>query len=471
MTFCALSSAKGMDIKMNRYPFITQEEIRSLLYYQGAVQNIELKASDAELEEFYQISNAYETINMLLFPGIENEKARLYSEKRKIDEKILDNIEELLNIYYWLYSAMCKYTLYTTEGKMLHTRRDDRRHTYMCMKNGINDSFLSTSLNLQSQEYFQKKDGLVLMEFLAEDMVEHVDINDVLGSKSIFQDENEILYSPFLYLTIDPLALDENEKTFQDYHKAPPYGKYLITLKGSTINPKKPTRDDKEWLIRQREKLIDAKEIENIKKVWNAIRTNAENSCQDEIEQYIVWKQSLVVYLREIYAIIKYEQKKFWENQRTEMFVRDLTKRRDYSNEKREEYESELQRYAKNETYIGVSVGFLIALILMGINCIALKVLVAFLLAGFSVVKLTCDIKSLKPKLLQRTRTYLKYDELLNDWNYENNKTEKVLETYITKMREIEKADNQSCEEYTGQMVQDVSGFEEKTGKMADQIK
>ena len=38
-------------------------------------------------------------------------------------------------------------------------------------------------------------------------------------------------------------------------------------------------------------------------------------------------------------------------------------------------------------------------------------------------------------------------------------------------MREIEKADNQSCEDYTGQMVQDVSGFEEKTGKMADQIK
>ena len=74
-------------------------------------------------------------------------------KEQQIDEKILDNIEELLNIYYWLYSAMCKYTLYTTEGKMLHTRRDDRRHTYMCMKNGINDSFLSTSLNLQSQEY------------------------------------------------------------------------------------------------------------------------------------------------------------------------------------------------------------------------------------------------------------------------------------------------------------------------------
>lgn len=60
---------------------------------------------------------------------------------------------------------------------------------------------------------------------------------------------------------------------------------------------------------------------------------------------------------------------------------------------------------------------------------------------------------------------------MLNDWNYETNKTEKVLETYIVKMREIEKADNQSCEDYTDQMVRDVSEFEEKTGKMTDKIK
>ena len=136
---------------------------------------------DTALEEFYKIDNAYETINVLLFPGIENEKARLRIENRNIDENIFNNMDELLNVYGWLYSAMCKYTLYTTEGKILHTRRDDRRHTYQCMQSGINDSFLSTSLNLESSKYFQKKDGLVLMEFIAEDTVEHIDINEVLG--------------------------------------------------------------------------------------------------------------------------------------------------------------------------------------------------------------------------------------------------------------------------------------------------
>ena len=84
---------------MEKYSFITQEELRSLLYYQGAVEKIQLNSSELELRKFYSINNAYETINMLLFPGIENEKSRLWTEKRRIDEQILDNMDELLNVY------------------------------------------------------------------------------------------------------------------------------------------------------------------------------------------------------------------------------------------------------------------------------------------------------------------------------------------------------------------------------------
>lgn len=82
---------------MNRYPFITDEEFRSLLYYQGAIQNIDLKMLDTELTNFYSIGNAYETINVLLFPGIENEKSRLAIERRYMDERILEDMDELLN--------------------------------------------------------------------------------------------------------------------------------------------------------------------------------------------------------------------------------------------------------------------------------------------------------------------------------------------------------------------------------------
>lgn len=426
---------------------------------------------DTALEEFYKIDNAYETINVLLFPGIENEKARLRIENRNIDENIFNNMDELLNVYGWLYSAMCKYTLYTTEGKILHTRRDDRRHTYQCMQSGINDSFLSTSLNLESSKYFQKKDGLVLMEFIAEDTVEHIDINEVLGEKSAYQEEREILYSPFLYLTLEPLTLGEDEKKIEDYHKNPPCGKCLISLKGSTINPKKLTQEEKEWLVRTRKELIAEEEIENVKKVWNAIRMNVENSCQNEIEQYIRWKQKLKSYLRELYASIKYEQKSIWENQREFVFIKDLQNRIYYTDCKRREYESTLQKYAGWEIVLGICVGIVFAFIMIGLDFIACKMVAILLIGLFTGVKLKCENKSLKQKLKQRTSAYLKYDELLNDWKYEPEKTEKMLEIYIIKMREIEKIDNKWCEEYTEQMIEGMSLNEEQTIKIKDYIK
>lgn len=158
-------------------------------------------------------------------------------------------MDELLNVYGNLYAAMCKYTRYKSEHRQdeatIFTYRDDRRHTYVCMENGENPSFLSTSKVIDreppadgSVKYFQKKDGLVLMDIEAQDTLEHIDLNDVLGEQSGFPDEEEILYPPFLYLSTDQLPLTEKEKGLKDYQGHPPYGKFRVVLKGSTIAPK-----------------------------------------------------------------------------------------------------------------------------------------------------------------------------------------------------------------------------------------
>ena len=60
-------------------------EIRSLLYFQGAVESFVLGKNEEHLRKFYSIDNAYEAINMLLFDDIGCEQARLWEEKRKID--------------------------------------------------------------------------------------------------------------------------------------------------------------------------------------------------------------------------------------------------------------------------------------------------------------------------------------------------------------------------------------------------
>lgn len=482
---------------MEKESLITKEEIRSLLYYQGAVDQIESDVSRQNLKEFYKIPNAYETINMLLFPGIENEKSRLKVEERQIDEKILDNPEELLNVYENLYSAMCKYTIYHSEHQSeysseetVFTYRDDRKHTYLCMQNGENDSFLSTSkmadresLANGAANYFQKKDGLVLMDIEAQNTLEHIDLNDVLGELSAFPEEEEILYPPFQYLSTEKMQLTEKERKLKDYHGNPPYGKFRVVLKGSTVVPKNLTQ--KEWanLRKTREELTAQEGIAHVKSAWRAIRTGEESNHSQELEQYVQWKKKLKLYLRGIYAQIKYDvmchvQDSQKDMQREKMFCEDLNERIEDANEKREQYEKQLQIIHLAEIIIGGIAGFFLSLTMIGMDVIAVcqveficKVL--FLLAVTVCIILTAIGKSmsLQEKLQQRTKAYLAYDTLLRDWTYERDKSEESLEHYIRRMRQIEEQDNQRCIQYTDHKIQEMSDWEEKIGKMKDELK
>ena len=459
----------------HKYPFINKKEFQSLLFYQGASDHIELDSSEKDLEEFYKINNGYETINMLLFPGIENEKARLQIEKRdKISDKILNHMDELLEIYNRLYSAMCKYTYHTQKNDKLLTYRDDRKHTYLCMQDGMNDSFLSTSFVADrkppadgSSNYFQKKDGLVLMDVEALDTLEHVDMNDVLGDQSMYPGENEVLYPPFLYLDTELLPLTSEEEQLRDIHGNPPYGKVHVMLKGSTIVAQDLTEEEKEELEKLRDKLIASGEIENTKTVWSAIRSGEESKYSKEIEQYCQWKKMLKLYLRESYAQIKYDVLnvgkqsvgKQMNQERAQVFLDDLKERTDEANDKR--------------IITGGIAGFFFSLNMLGyvsISCKNLSVdsrvialLFTFLCIGLAAA---CKTLSLKDKLRQRTIEFLDYDKLQNDWTYEKEKTEDKLERYVRRMRQIEEQDNKRCQQYTDRMIRNMSEWEEKVEKI-----
>lgn len=473
----------------HKYPFINKKEFQSLLFYQGASDNIELDPSGKDLEEFYKINNGYETINMLLFPGIENEKARLQIEKRdKISDKILNHMDELLEIYNRLYSAMCKYTYHTQKNDKLLTYRDDRKHTYLCMQDGMNDSFLSTSFVADrkppadgSSNYFQKKDGLVLMDVEALDTLEHVDMNDVLGDQSMYPDENEVLYPPFLYLDTELLPLTSEEEQLEDIYRNPPYGKVHVMLKGTTVVPKNLTDEEKKDLETLRQKLIALDEIKNIKTVWSAIRSEEESKYSKEIEQYCRWKEWLRLYLRERYAQIKYDVLnggkqsvgKQMNQERAERFLDDLKERTDKANDKRKKYEKDLKGFNLAEIITGGIAGFFFSLNMLGYVSIGCKDLsldsrVLALFFTFVCICLTaaCKTLSLKDKLRQRTIEFLDYDKLQNDWTYEKEKTEDKLERYIRRMRQIEEDDNKRCLQYTDRMIRNMSEWEEKVEKI-----
>lgn len=472
---------------MENYSFITQEELRSLLYYQGAVEKIQLNSSELELRKFYSINNAYETINMLLFPGIENEKSRLWTEKRRIDEQILDNMDELLNVYGNLYAAMCKYTRYKSEHRQdeatIFTYRDDRRHTYVCMENGENSSFLSTSKVMDreppvdgSVKYFQKKDGLVLMDIEAQDTLEHIDLNDVLGEQSGFPDEEEILYPPFLYLFTEQLLLTEKEKELKDYQGHPPYGKFRVVLKGSTIAPKNLDSKECKELEKIKKELSTQDEINNIKVVWSTIQAGEEAKYSQEIEQYIQWKSKLRLYLREIYGQIKFDaEQSYKDDQREKMFYEDLSERIEKSNQKREQYEKQLQKFSLVEILTGGIAGFCLSLTMIDIDVISVrnvnidcKVLVLLAVTICIMLAAICKSMALKEKLQQRTEAFLDYDMLRTDWIYEQEKTENNLNRYIRRMHQIEERENQRCVQYTDHKIQAMSAWEDEVGKLKD---
>lgn len=445
----------------------TSDEKRSLLYYQGAGDKIQLESWEADLKDFYQINNSYETINMLLFPGIDNEISRLMTEEREIDSLILDFLPELLKVYGNLYSAICKYTYLQPETKSgensisdengMDTYRDDRWHTYLCMESGINPSFLSTTKKERSftegdsGSCFQKKDGLVLLDCCSLKTIEHLDMNEVLGEDSIYPEEEEILFPPFLYCDLAYLNMSDSENELKDIHGNPPRGKFKLILNGSTIEAKSP-HEISESLDDLRKNVLDSEAIQNAKTVWEKLKKK-ETPSTSEIQQYTYWKLHFQNYLRGYFSVIKW-QVRFEDRQ--VYFYSDLQERIKDANTHRERYEIQLKIFHISVIILCGLAGLLFALALITdlAEWIPIYKIIGLTLTTAGIVLFRiCKSLSLEEKLEQRTTTFLRLDELKMDYDYEKPQTVERLNDYIDNLKQIVLNDNRMCELYTKNAV------------------
>ena len=440
-------------------------EIRSLLYFQGAVENIVLGKNEEHLRKFYSIENAYEAINMMLFDDIGCEQARLWEEKREIDEGILDNMPELLNVYSNLYSAICKYT-YLLQKESTYTYRDDRYYTCIHMNShGFNESFLSSTLNPEkSEDPFQKKDRLTFLEFQAQTGVEWLNVNEVLGEESKYPGEKEILFSPFQNVELRKMEMTEKEKTILGNNYTPPYGKYLVIVKKSMISPVALTVKDKEEMKSLKRLVLDAGSIENAKIVWRQIRKNEYDLCK--IKHYLEWKKNLQLYIRKCYAAIKWDILNL--KGRQAMFEYDLKQKIKVSNRKREEYEDELYKFHKDEIIIGISAGICLTMDMMQFGAGYFKILAIILFGILFILAGICRARSVSEKLQQNTDIFLRYDELNEKWRYEKLKDTEMLDQYTERMIETSILNNQYCRQYTDNAVKYKENWEEKMRKMSE---
>lgn len=433
-------------------PF-TENELNAIRFYQGDTESIS-DINERELEEFYNVKQAYNVLNVLLFPDIKNEIAR-YSEGKILDTILVQHMPELLNIYCDLYSAMCKYTFRYEKRKTLLTKRADRKASLCAYSQGKNFSFLSTTSKRNVDEYFCKKAELVLLDIEAEGNAEHINLNEVLGN-TLYSIEEEILYAPFLNVAMKEVKLDDSEKLLKDYNGQPPIGKYkLIITSSNTISGKirKNALENKSEEKIYRE-IIDKKEISNVIEVWRSLEKGEELEDSREI-QYIKWKEKVQEYLRRRFEAIK---SKYLDNvveMRLDMLRQDISEYKKWTNEKRIEYDKTMIMFNIMLSIMQPLVAVAMALSFMESIEVIAKI-AGIILSGVCMILYRMnDALGIKGKLEQRTSTYLKLDELEREIRYEEFITEKKLCEFIEYFKAIISEDDKKSENNLRKMVSD----------------
>lgn len=274
---------------------ISTKEYNSLIFYQGDVNNYKVTSVTEEStykSKFYKTKYAYHILNMLLYPGMENEITRICKEKKNIPIELILYIEEILDVYENIFSLMCKFSMSKTKDKNIYAFRKDRIQSMEVIDKGYTTSFSSCSLENTIEEYFLRKDGILLLEFEISNNVPFVLLNDIIQN-SCFEYEKEILLPPFITFEKTSLELTEEEMKYKDINGLPPKEKYLISVNGIIF-------DDSNKSINKDFYTSSVEEISNGTKCVVEIlcKLKAEQQVSEEDKNfYINWKKVLQAYV------------------------------------------------------------------------------------------------------------------------------------------------------------------------------
>lgn len=438
---------------------INQKEFTSLLFYQGADIRDE-DFNDESLKQFYSVRNAYEGLNMLLFEGVENETVRLVSEERQVNTVLLDYIEELLDTYANLYSAMCKYTCCAVPCTYINSYRYDRQQSLSALLGDRTSSFFSTSAEKKTNDYFKRKAGLLIFEVSAQSDTIHLDVNEVLGPRSRYPEENEILYPPFSGVELEKTRMTEEELTYRDCNGNPPQGKYRVKMSNKVENLFFVRETSRRNIIKTQllSKIKDQKLLQTAKRVWQTYNGGNEPEASD-INTYIYWKQCLQKYIKimyaEIYASFFGYPESDW-NIRMKSLLPLINFKEEKADNKRREYRAQLMKQNKRLAAIRGAALFFIALTLIDLQ-FTMETVVKVLGIGFAAISLILyrvyKGSAVEGKVRQWTRTFLRLDELKMDIQFEQDFSEEKMESYFERYKKIILEDDMGCIDNTEQLI------------------
>ena len=97
----------------------------------------------------------------MLFEGIENEKERIYKEKRKLNPVFIELIENTLDIYRGIFAVMCRKK--ENQLSVSKVKRVDRKASLMAYLKGHTESFVSCTKGEYDDEFaIDKNYGMVI---------------------------------------------------------------------------------------------------------------------------------------------------------------------------------------------------------------------------------------------------------------------------------------------------------------------
>lgn len=236
-------------------------------------------------------TEAYRTLNALLFEGYENEKERIFNEHHRLNPVFIELIEETLKIYTGIFSVMCE----EKEKQLLieRVKRVDRAASLSAYTKGYTGSIVSCSKKSFDDE-FAKKNKVILLEVEASANCPYVDYQQVtIEQEYSHYDEQEVSFPPFLPLSIEGMDLTENEKHIKDMNGNPPTGKYLLKM-GAFPDYRKIITSSRENLL---ENLLTGKD-----KAAMCLSNMNSGLWDEDYQEYIEWKGDLHNYLKLLYS-------------------------------------------------------------------------------------------------------------------------------------------------------------------------
>lgn len=236
----------------------------------------------------------YQTLNVLMFDGIENEVTRV-REGKKINIELLRKPKLIIDIYNGIYREIVK--TYKNNEIVNEAYRIERMISIKQLEKGFTRSFFSTSQG-RYNSYFENKDGIVLFRVIFEDGSIYGDLKKILGHEYLLEEEQEILIPPFTPIKCT-IKYEPRREAFYDLNGEPPkaYGEIIVEKK-SYINEMIDINKKSQMF----EYLTDEIILSKVRNVANHL--NNQDNDAGEVNVYCEWKFILQKYIENEFNII-----------------------------------------------------------------------------------------------------------------------------------------------------------------------